>query len=417
MARLLQVGADTTFSLFLLLALLTPAWRVGPFTWWPLWQHPLLAGRPATLGALSLLPLLTALLWLGARWADSAPRRWQWGRPALTLPVAGLTLLGVISLEPAPSWRTVTQLVGLLLLWFTYLLSLNTRPHLTGIFALVLLGQGGVATAQFWLQRDLGLVGLGEPTLLVHQAGTSVLLARGEPWLRGYGLTAHPNILGATLALLLLLLLPALERARGWRRLALATAASVGVGGLLVSFSRGAWLAFGVGLLVWGWQRRQHSAGSAATGSTPLRFAPLLLVPLFLVVYRDLVLSRFLIHSIPSEALSLHERLRDGRCALEVSAVHWGHGSGLGNYLAAARALCPGAATVHNAPLLVAAELGLPGAALWLSLAVAGLRPGTLALAAWVAFLVAGLFDNTLWPTTSWRAALLFALLTAENAR
>ena len=77
---------------------------------------------------------------------------------------------------------------------------------------------------------------------------------------------------------------------------------------------------------------------------------------------------------------------------------------------------------VHSVPLLVAAELGVPGAVLWMCVVVAGLwlggraamesRPA--ALAAWLAMVVVGLFDVSLWMTASWRAAMLFAMLAAH---
>ena len=94
---------------------------------------------------------------------------------------------------------------------------------------------------------------------------------------------------------------------------------------------------------------------------------------------------------------------------------------------------------VHSVPLLVAAELGGAGAALWVWVMVAGLwaagmtastgapvkggsRPPAIgetcpvALGTWLAMLVLGMFDVSLWVTTSWRAAILFAVLAARVA-
>jgi hypothetical protein len=86
------------------------------------------------------------------------------------------------------------------------------------------------------------------------------------------------------------------------------------------------------------------------------------------------------------------------------------------DYLVAVRAIEPDSRTVHNVFLLTAAELGLPGAGLWLWLSLTGLlSPVSAAWAPWVAMAVAGLFDVALAPTNSWCAASLFALLAAHT--
>ena len=114
--------------------------------------------------------------------------------------------------------------------------------------AAVLIIQGAVAAGQFLAQRDLGLVPLGELPLHPAHEGNSVLLARGQPWLRAYGLTIHPNLLGALLAALLLLALPMARRERGAERSAVLLALVVGGAGLFLSFSRASWLGFAAGL-------------------------------------------------------------------------------------------------------------------------------------------------------------------------
>src|SRR5690606_34838342 len=110
---------------------------------------------------------------------------------------------------------------------------------------------------QFFQQTDLGLEWLGELPLNPAFSGVTVLGARGTRWLRAYGLTTHPNQLGALLTALLLFLLPAwltlIQTGDSRRRLLLyTTGIALGLAGLYVSFSRSAWLAFGGGLLVMG---------------------------------------------------------------------------------------------------------------------------------------------------------------------
>jgi hypothetical protein len=88
---------------------------------------------------------------------------------------------------------------------------------------------------------------------------------------------------------------------------------------------------------------------------------------------------------------------------------------GVNSYLVAVRAIEADSRTVHNVMLLVAAELGLPGAALWAWLTLEGLaRPLTPGWAPWFAMLVTGVFDIALFPTTSWYAAGIFGLVAAQ---
>jgi hypothetical protein len=427
-----RVLLEVLFAIFLVLTLATPSWRAGVFTWWPLWRSAMLAGRPAQIGFLSVLPGLILLLWLVLRIVATPSRAWNWGRRGITLPLLGLTVLILAGLDPAVNWRTVVQVVGMGLTWLVYLLVVNEKPDLTVALSLVLLIQGCVAVGQFLHQGDLGLVSLGEPSLDATVRGVSVIWAQGQRWLRAYGLTAHPNFLGATLAVLCLMLLQPLSQAQSWSRVGLTLVFSVGLFGLLASFSRASWLAFAIGLMVWmvptlgkigaahrreqGKQERGKIRSWLSNLPLPI-VIPLILTAIFLLFWRDLVTSRFLELDTPLEAHSLDERQRDADLALEVIAAHPWLGVGAGNYLPAVRAIEPDSRPVHNVPLLLAAELGLLGAALGLWLMISGLLARREAMGPWLAVLVIGLFDNTLWLTTSWRAAILMALLIAQASR
>jgi hypothetical protein len=59
----------------------------------------------------------------------------------------------------------------------------------------------------------------------------------------------------------------------------------------------------------------------------------------------------------------------------------------------------------------VTAELGLPGAALWLWLSISGLCASPEILPAWLALFVIGLFDVGLWMSANWRAAVILGIL------
>lgn len=379
------------------------------------------------IGPLTLLPGLALLAWFLVRVVEKPRWPWNWGRLGITIPLAGLTLLMLLGLDPALNQRTMVVILTVGLLWWVYLFVVNEAPDLALPLSLVIVIQGSVAGVQFALQRDLGLSAVGELALDPRRSGVSVLFARGQRWLRGYGLTGHPNLLGAMLAVLLLLLLDEVADAGRGRRGWFTIVTSAGVLGLLTTFSRGAWLAGGVGLVCWlGRRIRVGCDGVGWTDQLGLhRFlqnwreyvpfiAPAVLTMVFLVLFHDLVASRFLHLETPIEAHSLEHRQVDSELALQLIAEHPWSGVGVREYLVAVRAIEPNSRTVHNVFLLTAAELGLPGAGLWLWLSLTGLlSPLSAAWAPWITMMISGLFDVVLAPTNSWSAVSLFALLAA----
>jgi O-antigen ligase len=229
-------------------------------------------------------------------------------------------------------------------------------------------------------------------------------------------------------------------RSHGWRRWALLLVVLLGLAGLLFSFSRNAWLAFGGGLVALAIAARAVRPVSApaerrAQHTAVVVAAVGLMALLLLGAYRDLVASRLFHPDIPVEATSLSERQRDAAIAVDLIRRSPWQGVGAGNYPVAAQALDWNARTVHNVPLLVAAELGLLGLLLlaWLGLAPfvrfsGGETPArrtmrrpkwtfTATNAPWVALLLLGLFDVSLWLTASWQAAVLLGLLAGLQGR
>lgn len=418
-ADLLARLATASFALWLALSMSTPSWRYGPLSWWPLLKLEQFGGAPMVVGPLMLLPALATTGWALVRLIGGRRRRWYWGRPEVVLPLLGMTVLGVATLDPMPGRRTVLYGGSLVIAWFVLLFVINERPALALPLSVVMVVQGSIGVGQFLLQQELGLAALGELSLDPAVEGTAVLWARGHPWLRAYGLTTHPNMLGAMMASLWLLLLPAYFRAQGWRRWTLAGVLFIGLGGLLVSFSRAAWLAFGLALMLWFLLRRRRDSGEPA-GAVRWRRVLLLTLPglLFLIFYRDLVLSRFLRLDTAIEAESIANRLRDAQLAWALLTAHPWRGVGLGAFHPAALALNGEASLVHNVPLLAAAELGLPALLLWACLALGPfVRRGAVAvhrLPPWLLLVVVGMFDVTLWWGHNWQTAILFALLAAR---
>lgn len=410
----LRAIAHTSFTLFLSLTLLSysGAWDQGPFAWGGV----PLPGLPLTVGVLSWLPVLTALssaaVWrLERRPLDLGLRRGGLGWPLLALVGWSLLNLGRAA-EPA-------LMIIMLGLWAGVTLFIwNERPRLVWPLALALVGQALVGVAQFVGQRSLGLTWLGEPTLDPQHSGVSVVMNGDRRWLRAYGINSHPNRLGLKLTLLTLYLLGARQAYRGWARAALRLALITGGVGLLASLSRSAWLglAVGSGAMLWPYARAWR-AGQAGTWQRALwqrtGVVVLLVGVIFLALYGNAVLGRFLALDQPLEQRSLTERVRDLALALTLLQTHPWLGVGSGHYVAAAQALDPLAGLVHNVPLLWGAELGWPGLLLWLWLWLTPLaqrdlwRQRPAAAAMWLALIVIGLFQPEISPFTLQGAVLL----------
>jgi len=409
------------FSALLVLALLAPSLNRGPFAWLPFVTLSDVAERPLAAGPLSLMPASLALTWATARLLECPRRPWVWGSAGVALPLLGLTAIIVPTLELSFNHRAVVILLTLAVVWSMVLFVVNEKPALSLPLALVVLVQGSVAIGQFIAQRNLGLNLLGEPALDPQLSGISVVWARERRWLRAYGLTGHPSVLGATLAVLLLLLADEIGEARGWRHGAYMLVTSVGALGLLTTFSRSAWLAFAIGLSFW-FLRRAIWQPQTARGENQRQLlrrsqvlVPLFAAAAFLLLHYDLVASRFLHLETPTEARSIRERQQDLNLAIQLVRQHPWRGVGANNYLVAVRALEPNSRTVHNVPLLTAAELGLPGAALWVWLALTGLlHPLAAAWPAWTAMLVTNMFDIGLAMSNSLFAGVVFGLLSAQ---
>ncbi len=412
------------FALFVYLSLTTPSWRYGPFSWVPLYTFEHLAGGPMSLGILNLLPLALALLWLGAERKQAA---WTWGPRVVTLPLALFTAWALFCLIGAPFRLLFIYGGGFAIMWLTYLFYVNRRPPLGSILVPVIFVQGVVGCLQFALQHDLGLAALGELPLNPAFEGVTVLRARGEPWLRAYGLTAHPNLYGALLAVGLLLMVVTRERGDHWRPFVFLAAFLVGLAGLFFSFSRSAWLAAAISGLFWAALAQPQTFKGLRRPNLWL-LIPLMLVALALISYGDLIVSRFTNLEEPIEAQSINQRFSDARLALQLARQNPLLGVGLGNNVEAASAISQEAGRVHNVLLLSAAELGLPGLILagWLLLAPFAaywslLRSGKRAMTAsglspWLLVVIVNQFDTTLWMTGNWQTAILFALAAGNAA-
>lgn len=365
---------------FIVLACLSPSWDKGPFSWLPLYRFTSF-GQTFTVGIVLVLPVIAWTLW-GVVWF-SAPVQatWRWGRWPVALPVFGFGAWALARSWPVHSLQVaVLAAVGIALFWMIYLYTVQagTARWVTTLLAVVMLVQGCVAVAQFLAQRSLGLAWMGELTLAPEVRGVSVVEAAGQRWLRAYGLTPHPNVLGGYLGVGILICLNALPGATVRRRWLLAACILTGGLGLFCTFSRSAWLGTLAGLAYWVWITRAWRWARAAWRAVAVRRVIVLLtvsvvviVAVVTVAYDDLILARLSTSSSELETSSVNERLRDIKLAWGLIRQVPLKGVGTGYYVPALWANAgddrpPAFQHVHNIPLLAAAELGIGGALLWL---------------------------------------------------
>ena len=400
----IPIVTQLCFFLFLGLLLLSHASSTnpGPIGWF---AHPkLLAQFGWQIGPLALFPLLIISGWLYS-WQmakQNETQTWSWGLKWLTFPLFILTGLTIIHVFMGSS---IILLNYIFLFWFIYLFLLNppplipSAPHspipfLPFTLLIALYGQSLVAIFQFVKQRPLNLTWLGEPAMDLATVGTSVVTHNGTNWLRAYGLTSHPNQLGLLLVALILLLWP--HRA-SFNRLPFLFGLGIGLGlfALLMSWSRSAWLALGVGtavyLLAWLRQKEKKIVSTKSIIGVILGTA---VIFAFLFYYRDITMGRLLLLDSALEAHSLFERQRDLDIALHLLSANLFGGIGLGNYLQLATRIAPAAQIVHNVPLLLGVEFGLLG------------------LGCWLLFLLAPLTKQNLLTNTVSQTAVWLALIT-----
>lgn len=283
---------------------------------------------------------------------------------------------------------------------------------LASMAAQALLGVG-----QLLLGRPLGLpgeqpFGVGHPLAPLVTAGDSV-------WLRAYGLTTNPNVLGGFLAVAILLALPLLRRpwARGaWWLLWV---------GLIATFSRSAWLAL---LLTappaMAWLAHRQPEQRAALRSAAIGLGGILLLGALLLATP--LRARLQPLDSPVERGSLSSRGYSAQLALGAIAARPFVGVGAANF-----PLLVGAdnqedirSYAHNVVLQVAAEIGVLGGAIWLWIWLTPalwlwrrrhqLTPwATAAGTAWLAMGVINLFDAYFWVLDAGRlmSMLVLALL------
>lgn len=310
-------------------------------------------------------------------------RRVTLGPFFLSAPLAGLTVIAIFtsafSLDPLLS---IYHSMRLLLLAGFYLYILNEIKSLIWVFlpvALEIFIQAVIATEQTLNQHSLGLPALGELELDPAWSGVSVVLANGVRFLRAYGLTDHPNILGGCLAFGLLMLVIWYAQSESQWSVLVASVFALGALGLFFTFSRAAWLALFGGLA---WmavvflRTRQNRAW--LSGAALLAAALILIFP-FAWYNSSYVETRInptaQSNHVTREDRSIAERDALNKAANEIFADHPLVGIGLGALPRAMRYQYPNFdfyyQPAHIVLLDVAAETGILGALFYFLLILA----------------------------------------------
>lgn len=193
---------------------------------------------------ITLMAMLIA--WGLSMWMRRAPLRF--GPTYIWLPLAGLTAAGFVSVIASMDRAlSLYHAVRLGALFLFYLFIVNKRISVMAIATAVGVQgvlQAVVAVTQSLLQRSVGLQFFGEHALDPLWAGVSVVSDGSTRFLRAYGLTDHPNILGGCLAFGLVLVLAAFLRSDTRSKWIFTIPFALMSLALLLTFSRAAWLAF-----------------------------------------------------------------------------------------------------------------------------------------------------------------------------
>lgn len=331
------------------------------------------------------------------------------------LPLLLISLLGLITapwaMHPKLAFYTAARWFLALAVFFAWQYQGFNTARLGRVFLIGLAMQAVIGIFQVVIKSPLGLP--GEMALAIDRPRAAVLWLADSAWLRAYGLTFHPNVLGGFLAVGLILGL--LELRSWWGRIVWWLMAA----GLALTFSRSAWLAGGLliaPLAVWLYRQKPdlHKSLLITFGAA----AAIGVIGVILLAAP--ILSRFDVFNSLTEYTSISGRGELMTLALQSIGQHPFNGIGAGNFplLAARSDIHDAAHSVHHVALLLGAEIGAVGTVLWYWLWLSpvmtiGKNPKVISprllslIAAWLAVGFISLWDSYPW---SLEAGRLFSV-------
>jgi O-antigen ligase len=240
-----------------------------------------------------------ALIYMLVFWGCSLlvdPRRVRAGNGLVLICLTGLTVAGWVSVfasqDPMLSRYHAVRFIFLLLFYLFIVNEIHSPVWVIAPVALQIIIQSMTAIGQSLAQSSLGLQTLGEHLLDPARSGVSVVIGNGFRFLRAYGLSDHPNILGGCITFGLVLLLAVVVYGKGRQPLLASSVFLVVFPALVMTFSRSAWLSLMVaGSFMVGFEafaRRWNSVKRAAL----LGMLSLLVVSPFVTMNISLFQSR-----------------------------------------------------------------------------------------------------------------------------
>ncbi len=378
--------------------------------WWLITGLPglrsLLHNRRQRWWILALI-LLVVWSWLSYSWAYTSQTMLP-PRPEVTissaLPFTLAALFALVIACTSPSTRVIGLSLVVGLVWNSIVVFLQVSH-----------------------QGSIGLGWLGEFNLDPARSGVAIVQADGLRWLRPYGLLPHPNILAGFLVIGLLATVMWAVSSQRQSRYAGICILLIGLWSLLLTFSRGAWIGFAVGItlfaiLIWRIEKKRLPLLIMGIG---LMFIG---VATFAIIYRPFLAARAGVGDESVELRSSSDRAVYNEMALRAIGESPILGVGLGNFpWVAARYLVDTGfdlrgQQVHNIYLAAWAELGIVGFVLTMLVIGTGLWAGIKSttdeklsgderitraglLAGVMALLVIGLIDHYPWTLLQFQAA------------
>lgn len=332
--------------------------------------------------------------------------------PALNarLKIALFIFFGLVFLSAVLSSNQFVSYYFLLRLWeglMLYAIIRVSNISFSSAAGAILAGgvvQGAMAIYQFLSQQISAHSWLGIASQQALNGGASVIEFADQRWLRAYGSFGSPNSLGIYLAVVFILTLVLYVKTTTlWHKIIISVGQLFVLSGLLLSFSRGAWVAAVAGLISLAAILFFKQKESVRDFVKQIFFS-LGVILFWVLIFYPVFSARFNIYN-RLEARSVAERVGQYRDAELFVAAHPWLGVGPGAYTYAVYQKYNKLESwqyqpVHNIYMLMATEFGLVASLLfmlWLLLVMRdAYRFNIMHLPVLISLLCAGLFDHWL---------------------